>query len=328
MSLIAFLDRLHQTSWAWQLCGQEPVALDRAYDMTLSKFLERPVTRGDDRRKGPDCRRYYRGFLQALSGWRREHPTADPLEEEIAAAGILQRYLVHQFRKSCEEVRRAAKPARSRYTWRLPEGTIVVYIPVSLAGKRRRKWLEDNIDHPDPHRPGERRRVQEVIDARLGTPHHRPLDGYELACATTSSLCGPAVSPSDIVVTVEGLAKAVADEKSENLRLQRPAIQELGRAGLRRFILQAFRDLRDGCYQEKHLALQFKLSRPTVSRFAGSRWRMRPGLPPKDLWANVAQVLASNNDFVAVAKGMRIWPQVQQTLLQAAESRNGRRHHA
>lgn len=328
LSLVAFLDRLRQTSWAWRLCGRDPVSLDRAYDMTLSKFFERPQTRPNRRRKGPDCRCYYRGFLTVLTNWREDHPSAGPLEEEAAAAVLLQRYVLHQFRKSCEEVKRTANPAGSRYTWRLLGGTIVVYILVRIARRQRRKWLEDNIDDPDPMRPGERQRVQAIIDARLGVPRHVPIDGNGDSHSAMALTGASPISPFDVMITVEGLAKAVADEKADNLDRQRPSIKKIGRARLKRFILQAFQDLHDDCFDEKRLAKQFGLSRPTVSRFAGSRWRTRLDLPPKDLWENVAQVLAANDDFVEAAKAVGVWPRVQQTLLLAAKFRNGRRHHA
>ncbi|MDM8008447.1 MAG: hypothetical protein QUV05_20100 [Phycisphaerae bacterium] len=327
MSLATFLGRLHQTSWAWLLCGRDPVALDRAYDLTVSKFLERPRARAGHRRKGPDSRNYYRGFLEVFDKWRKDHPSAGALEEEAVAAVLLQRYVVRQFRKSCEEVQRNANPARSRYTWRLPGRTIVVYIPVSLAGRQRRKWLEDNIDDADPRRPGERERVQAIIDSRLGVPRHVPIHGNGDSHSASLTDAVPR-SPFDVVITVEGLAKAVADEKKDNLDHQRPAIKVLGCAGLEQFILQAFQDLHDGHYQEKRLAKRFRLSRPTVSRFAGSRWRTHPESPPPDLWANVAQVLAANDDFVKAAKATRVWPRVRRVILQAAESNNGRHHHA
>jgi hypothetical protein len=327
LSLAAFLDRLRQTSWAWRRCGHDPVALDRAYDLTVSKFLERPRARAGHRRKGPDSRYYYRGFLEVFDKWRNDHPSVGAMEEEAVAAVLLQRYVVHQFRKSCEEVQRNGNPVRSRYTWRLPGGTLVVYIPVSLAGRQRRKWLEDNVDDAEPRRPGERERVQAIIDARLGVPRHVPIDGNGDSHSDSLTDALPR-SPFDVVITVEGLAKAVADEKTDNLDHQRPAIRVLGRAGLEQFILQAFQDLHDGRYQEKRLAKRFRLSRPTVSRFAGSRWRTRPESPPPDLWANVAQVLAANDDFVEAAKATRVWPRVRTAILQAAEPNNGRRHHA
>ncbi len=327
MSLATFLDRLRQTSSAWRNCGRDSVALDRAYDLTVSKFLERPRARAGHRRQGPDSRYYYQGFLDVFDKWRSDHPSAGTLEEEAAAAVLLQRYVLHQFRKSCEEVRRRANPALSRYTWRLPGGRIVVRMPVSIARRERRRWLEDNIDNPDPRRPGERERVQAIIDARLGIPRHVRVDGNGDSHSASRTGESPR-SPFDVVITAEGLAKAVAEEKTANLDHQRPAIKELGRAKLGRFILQAFQDLHDGRYQEKRLAKRFGLSRPTVSRFAGSRWRARPETPPPDLWANVAQVLAANDDLVEAAKATGAWPRVQETILQAAQSRNGRSHHA
>lgn len=328
MSLVTFLTYLREAPWAWRLCSRDPVAVDRAFDLTLSKFLELPRAERRTPGKGIDCRRYYRGFLRVWDAWRQNHPADGLLEAEAAAAVLLQRCVLHQFRKSCAEVSRAANPARSRYTWRLSTGSIIVYMPTRVSGGRRRQWLQDHIADPDPLRPGERQRIQWIIDAHLGVPRHMPLAGREAERSADSRVRPQPISPFEVVITVEGLASAVADEKAGNLDRQRPKIRSLGATRLKRFILQAFQDLYADCYQEKRLAHQFRRSRAMVSRFAGTRWRTRPEALPPDLWVNVAEVLAAHDDFVAAAKAAGVWPRVRKVLVQAAATRQGRRPHA
>ena len=328
LSILAYLNRLRESSWARARCGGNPVAVDKAFNLTVGKFLEKPKGNRKRRKRGPDCRCYYRGFLSVLSKWMDEHPSATLLEQELACSLLLQRFVLHQFRKSCEEARRAANAACSRYTWRLPSGRIVVYMPVAVGGRRRRHWLEEHVEDPDPQRPGERQRVQGIVDAYLGVPRNLSIEGDDISSISGDGDAGSSLSPFEVVITAEGLAKAVADEKAANIHQQRPAIQRLHPSNLHRLVMQIFHDLQDGCYSEKRLAQQFGLSHATLSRVAGSRWRLRPGEPPPDIWANVAQVLSANNDFVEAAKDAGVWPRVQQTAIQARRSCNGRRNHA
>lgn len=324
----AFLSALCEAPWAWRGSDRSQAVLDKAYNLTLAKFLEMP--RGQRRakkRRGPDCRCYYRGFLTIVDAWRKDHSKASVLEEEEAAAGLLQRFVLHQFRKSCAEAQRANNPARSRYTWRLPGGNIVVYLPVSIAGRCRREWLETHIDKPDPQRLGERQRVQAIIDQRLGVPRIVSWNDDETA--------GPAATPSapatpllETGFTVKGLAEAVAEEKCDRLHVLRPTIKALGRKKLKRFVRAVFRDLRDGCYEEKRLAERFGLSRSAVTRFAGSRWRTQASAPPPDLWKNTAEFIAADDDLSEAARAAGVWPCVLQAAASTTRTKNRRRRYA
>jgi len=100
------------------------------------------------------------------------------------------------------------------------------------------------------------------------------------------------------------LAKAVADEKAENIDFQRPAIQNLGVDKLRGLIHRIFESIAEGNLSAQTLAKRFGLSDATFSRFASTRWSHGQNLRfsnVPDLWSNTAQVLASNPDFVETA---------------------------
>ena len=107
------------------------------------------------------------------------------------------------------------------------------------------------------------------------------------------------------------LAEVVADEKADNILRQRPAIQALGRAALKRLVRRILDDLADGQYEERPIAESFGISTPTLSRFAGHRWHCDADTPPPDLWTNIAQTVAGHRAFVEIAKEAGVWPRLQ-----------------
>ena len=315
MLLASFVSNLRTSSWAIRLVGHNDVLLERAYDLTIDKFLRFPQNNGDASKvksRGPDCRIYFRRILKTAMKWIEKNPTAHPFETEIAVARIFQKSVNLAFRFSCLEARREVNPARNRYAWSLPGGVIYVWMPTSLSN--RKAWLKANVDDPDPARPDERYRVQAIIDANLGVPRHVPLedDGHQptmRGCQDTHFQ-----SMLDEQVSVHGLARVVADEKAQDIHKQRWAIRALGKTALRRLILDIFEDLCGDEYEEKRLAETFGISRPTFSRFAGSRWQTTPNARPPDLWVNVAQTLAGHRVFIEAAEQAGVWSLVKRFL--------------
>ena len=238
-----------------------------------------------------------------------------PLEGEMAAAQVLQHGVVRHFRLSCLEARRRSNPARSRYAWHVRGGALYLWMPNFMPGRRRRAWLEAHVEDPDPSMPGERRRVQRIVDEYLGIPAHVRMESSAGLVDVGALAQKHGVCSASQELTVRDLARVVAEEKAENIHRQRRAIQALGAARLEELILHIFEDLAQGIYEEKLLAEAFGLSRPTFSRFAGSRWRDRPSGRIPDLWANMAQTLGSCGLFVDAAQkaallpGARVIPQ-------------------
>jgi len=320
MLLAPFVQRLCETPRATARVDGNTAMLDRAYDLTIDKFSHLPedgLSRAAPRAGGTDCRYYYRSVLQALDQWVETHNVGSALEQEIAAATILQRRVARNFRLSCLEAKRAHNPAISRYAWQVNGRVIYLWLPLSMPGHARRRWLEEHVDDLDPSRTGERARIQAIVDRHLGVPHPVPWDDPAGSLVASH---GPATDPLDQEVTLHGLARVVAEEKAQNLSHQRPAIQALGGDALKRLVLSIFEDLGQGQYEEKRLAETFGLSAATFSRFAGSRWAEYATGRIPDLWNNVAQTLAGHASFVEIAQQAGVWPQVQRVLEQGGRS--------
>jgi len=197
------------------------------------------------------------------------------------------------------------------YAWKINGHVLYLWMPTALGGSKRRNWLERNIDNVEPKYPGERPRIQAIIDNRFGVIGHVPLNGSEFFAKANSN----GNSPLDLLIQQEistsGMATVVADEKAANLSKQRPAIQALGANMLGALIHRIFKDLVEDCYEEKQLAEKFKLSRPTLSRFAGCHWDYDSQLSPPDLWANLAQTLASHRIFLETAMQTGLWDRIR-----------------
>ncbi len=235
MLMAEFVDRLRDTPWAVKLAGGNHAVLELAYDLTIDKFSNLPP--GDwpvarTRGQGPDCRYYFRGFLRVAEAILKQKRITDPIQQEIAAARVLQGRVVHHFRLSCLAAWRKCNPARSRYAWSVSDGIIYVWMPTSMSGRQRREWLNSNVNDPYPCRPGERYRVQAIVDEQLGTAWHLSLDD-ESDYVDGPIADNPLESLIDKEVSVRGLANVIADEKATNIHQQRPSIRALGKSTLK-----------------------------------------------------------------------------------------------
>lgn len=306
---VEFLSLLCSSSWAVRFSNGNAAILDRAYDLTVDKFSNLPgpgAPPGRRRHSGPDCRNYFRAFLDL---WARtaQATSPDSYRAEEVSAKLLQNRVVRSFRLSCLEARRVACPARTRYAWKANGDVIYLWMPASLRGRHRHTWLRENAGIPHSSSMEERQRIQAIIDERLGNKTHFQLDARD-----TEASQEPGVEYLvDQEVSLRGIAEVVADEKADNIDRQRPAIKALGRASLKQLVRRVLDDLADGRYEEKEIAESFGISTPTFSRFAGHRWHSGASTPPPDLWANVAHTLAGHIAFVEVAKEAGVWPKVQ-----------------
>jgi hypothetical protein len=185
-------------------------------------------------------------------------------------------------------------------------------MPGFVPGQRRRRWLQDNVDDPCPSRPGERARVQAVIDRYFGVVRRVPLDA-DIPAVPPPAPANRRFEPGMLERSLPyELARVVSEEKAERIAEQRPAIQELGKEKLTCLIMGAFQALSEGRYAEAQLARAFGLSKATFSRFAGSRWTASHRIP--DLWANTAHTLARHDMFVEAAEEAGVWPTVRRVL--------------
>jgi len=317
MLFVDFIDELRSKPWVLKWIDHNQLVLETAYDLTVDKFSHIPSEEKSGERpkkERPDCRHYFKAFLGMATNWRANTSKGNPMLEEVGAARVFQKLVIRHFRLSCMEALRGSNPMMSRYAWPINGAVINVMMPTSMTGRKRAEWLTAHVKNPDPQRGGEKQRVQSIINERLGRPRH-----VGLTRRAGQDLFGrSADTPLEVLmereIHVHGMASVVAEEKAECIAYQRPAIQALGESSLKKLICQVFETLSTDQYEEKRIAERFGLSRPTFSRFAGSRWRNDPSSRPPDLWRNVAQTLAGHATFVEKAKEAGVWPKVKEIL--------------
>lgn len=322
---VGFVNRLHGSFVAREWCGGSAAVLDAAHGLTVDKFSRLPVQaaggasrQSQDRslkQGGVDCRYYFSAFLDYVERRTDSSASGSRIKQEAVAARLLQTHVYRHFLLSCLECARRARQLVKRYAWKLNGVAINLWFPTEMSGREITAWLCANVNDPDPSRPGERERVQAIVDGQMVRRTFVSLsDVGELAsCSDTAH---PTLPWSLLHgMSVEGLAEQVAEEKADNLSLQRPAIQALGRETLRQMILRIFHELSSGEYRDGQVAEAFGLSKSTLSRFAGSRWAERHKAPNgwaiPDLWRNTARTLASRPSFVAAAQEAGVWHRVR-----------------
>lgn len=284
---------------------------DRAYDLTVSKFSSIPEGQPGDswpakqqKRKPVACRYYFRALAEHLEATGVCSNPAG-VAAENRAVHAFRRLIFRHFRLSLHEARRQA--GWTRYLWKSPaNGAVTVFMPRSLNGIDRGKWLDSNIPEFELRAPEAARRVQDIINDRLG----------DLDSTAMADVCHgrPAPCPHESIerVTADGLGRTVAAEKADAIHEQRPAIRALGAETLRELVEHIFDRLADGHFADIEIAREYDLSKATFSRFCGSRWDRNGavGNTIPDLWANAAEVLAANPLFVEAAQRAGVWGRV------------------
>ena len=326
LHLAEFMSELRQSKSVWQWCNGDSEIVEEAYDLTVSKFSNLPSLKKNAHNmkpEGPDCRYYFEAYVNYAAKRIDMESYNIEAEKEIKAIELLQKLVVRHFRLSCLECCRKNRKLRRRYLWKLNGYTMHILLPIDILPNRCSKWLSDHIPDVDPSRAGERNRVQTIVDDLTGKRKFLSLEDVEKYANTVNLPCFK--SDVEQEVTVKGLADTVADEKAENIELQRDVIQWLGKSKLRRLILQIFDSLACGEYKAGKIAENFGINKTTFSRFAGSNWltqskRSREH-PIPDLWFNTAQTLAGHSVFVGVAEDTGILDRVEKVL----KSNNARR---
>lgn len=328
LRLAEFVDKLRESKPARRWCAGMMEVLDRAYDLTISKFSNLPETGEnvrDLKQEGPDCRYYYMAFVRHAKKKLAAESCGNEPDKEVKTAGLLQRLVVRHFRLSCLECSRAGCGLMRRYAWKLDGSTLDVYVPIQIPGRKCGKWLADNITDVDPSRPAERQRVQALVDSLFTQRKILSLDSIDDNEIATNSLDRRFVVEDEI--ESRGLAGAVADEKADNIESQRPSIRRLGKAKLRDLVDKIFDGLAREAYEAASIADEVGISRSTMSRFAGSCWLTKPetgrNRPIPDLWRNTAEALASHSEFVRIAKSAGVWGCVEQVLADSNPYRGG-----
>ena len=319
LSMADFISELRESKSAWRWCNGDSEILEEAYDLTVSKFSNLPALgkNGHDMKlEGPDCRYYFEAYVNYAAKRIDMESHNREAEKEIKAIELLQNLVVRHFRLSCLECCRKSRKLIRRYLWKINGYSMHILLPIDIPGNRCRKWLSDHISDVDPSRPGERNRVQAIVDNLTRKRKFISLEDIE-KYANTENL--PCFKPEiEQEITVKGLADTVADEKAENIEFQREVIQRLGKSKLRRLIRQIFDSLACGEYKIGKIAERFEINQSTFSRFAGSNWLTQSkknqdhSIP--DLWFNTSQTLAGHPVFVRVAEDTGILDRVEKIL--------------
>jgi len=300
LTLTAFVAALCEMPWAQRLCGYDRLVAERAFDLTIDRFSSIPLS--EDAPCGPDCRLYFASVLKTVREWVSRRGSAAGLDVEAVTARILQQRVTSHAWLCCKEARRSCNPTRSRFAWQMNGAVIHVWMPVSVAGGDRRRWLEAQLPDVDLRRPGERARIQAIVDDRFGIARFVPLPA-DLAAVQTLHI------ENDMEEGPFELDSFVAEEKASLIHKQRPRIRALGPERLMALIRRIFQAIAAGEYDEKKFAAEFAISRATLSRFAGIRWRSTTRFP--DLWVNTAHTLAAHGRFVEAAMAAGVWDLVQ-----------------
>lgn len=306
MPLVEFLNHLRHLS-----TNEGYTDGDLAYDMTVDKFsCLGQHDRCDDSTQSSQeeemCRKYYRAYVAYID--KRVNNAADSeLERDHFEARAFQTLVRRHFYFSLNECCR--RGFMTRYVWRLPGGHLQLLMPRSVNGAKRSAWLEENISDVDPGRPGERARIQQIIDQKIGQRTLLPLDEHQHVDLERCFGTPPVVPGEDLMcVSTHGLAKTVAKEKADNLSRQRKTISKLGKKRLESLVIRLFDEIATGDINLTQVALDYGISKATLSRFAGVNWDRngnRSVMP--DLWKNAAQVLGSDPDFRRAAKSAGEW---------------------
>ena len=322
---VEYVNRLYESPVASEWCGRNSTILDAAHGLTVDKFSRLPAQaaggasrQSQDRslkQGGVDCRYYFSAFLDYVERRTDSSASGSRIKQEAVAARLLQTHVYRHFLLSCLECTRRARQLVKRYAWKLDGVAIDLWFPTEMTGREITAWLDANVEDPDPSRPGERERVQAIVDEQMVRRTIVSLSDVGELAGSPGAASAPLPWSLLHGMSVEALAEQVAEEKSDNLPLQRPAIRALGSEALRRMILRIFRELSSGEYRDGHVAEAFGLSKSTLSRFAGSRWAQRHtgsnGWAVPNLWRNTARILASRPSFVAAARDAGVWHRVR-----------------
>jgi len=324
LSLPGFLMELRARLTSMKECHIHDLEMaDCAYDLTLAKYsnLPNPTKRKSNHHSvkgaGIDCRNYYRAFLRSMQWMIDEGKISSQSQEESKASGTLQNMVYMNYLRSRQECLRKTKLS-IRYAWQVEGMTYYLWYPSWITSKEFREWLEENVRDVSPGDPEERKRIQSLIDANLGRGYDISFDKVDFDKNLSRDENLSSVEFYERFIFTGRLADNVAQKKVGEIDSLRPAIKKLGAKKLERLILQIFSALAGGEYQTSRFAEQYGISKASMSRFAGSKWREKirgsEAVSVPDLWKNTAHILSGNPDFMEMVLTSGTLIQVEEVL--------------
>lgn len=282
---------------------------DCTYDLTLAKYanLPEPSNKKSNTENysfigaKANCKNYYRAFLRIMQQRMDQEKIRSQSQEESYAGIELQKMVYRNFWWSKHECKRKT-PFSKRYTWKINGLGFTLWRPSYMTAKEFREWLKENVSDIDLDAPDAQKQIQSLIDANLKRGYHVSMDVPGIAGSLGMAEQVTSIEFKEGIDFVFNLAKAVAQEKIENIHELRPAIKKLGEKNIQELILQVFKNLAKGGYQASETTKQYGISKATLSRFAGNKWFEKKGdvetVVIPDLWRNTARVLAGNPVFM------------------------------
>ena len=320
------------------------VFADCVYDLTMAKYSNFPEPNSNNLKSGDydlkgskvDCRNHYRAFLREIQRKIDKGKIKKQEEEELYAGKILQNRVYNNFSRSKQDCKRDT-PFSIRYTWKVKGTKLILYYPSHLTSTEFKKWLEENIKDVDFRNPFEQDRIQSVIDEKFDQGYHVFIDDSYNPIELNNEIGDEFLSAEleESQMFVDRLGRAVAQKKIEEIQELRPGIAKLGEKTINQMILQIFSDLSEGAYSVTRISNQYSISKPTLSRFAGSKWFEKIEESEKDgniknvvipdLWKNTAEVLSGNPDFMekVLASG---FAGVLKTIIDIIKIKKGEAH--
>ena len=144
----------------------------------------------------------------------------------------------------------------------------------------------------------EKELIQEQIYKKFGFGKHFDFD--EIQEYDTDVAVNPDPAEAEERAHLEILYEKVADEKSESIHKQRPAIRKLGSEKVRQLVLRILNEYVEQGSKDINIAKEFNLTKATFSRFAGREWKNR-GKDIPDLWRNIARIVHRDPHFYEAA---------------------------
>jgi len=272
--------------------------LDLVYDRTLQKFsVLKPLTETPSI-KGPYCNNQYMRLHKEIRS--RINPRGySQLDEEVEMARLFGKLVREQIAYSWLEACRITERTFIRYRWQVQGIHIELKRPSWMKGHEFRKWLEQHIDLNHL----ERGFIQEQVNNTFGFGKHLDFDDIQERDTAVAVNPDPAET-AERAYLGKHLYERIADEKSESIHEQRPAIRKLGQEKVRQLVLRILNDYVEQGYKDVDIAKEFNLTKATFSRFAGRDWKKSTdgsSTVVPDLWLNIAQIIHRDPHFSEAA---------------------------
>lgn len=314
MSFWEFIKQLRENDSRFD----DPLA-DKTFDLLIERFVNIPGASWALKKGGPDCRYQYKAYLNSFFLGQENKSIKETTLKEIHDQEKKFRNLVYRHFIWCKHEAKKKQDGWNRYHWDIGGITITVYMPIQLPGRQRKKWLEENIPDVDPTNADEKERIQTIINQSFGWINTTyGLDDYDRIQPRDN------MDPNKMKDSILGdcstnqLRVLIANEKADGIDFLRPCIKKIGPPKVRELVRRILEELEDESYQPSRLGAAFGLTPTCMSNFAGKDKDWSQGIP--DLFMNIAQFLATKQEFREAAKKAGVWQTIEAIIQNEGEA--------